>query len=75
MKGYLNIAFKGLLVLLFPFLILFLGLFFDFFGKQQDTGIIQESRAPFLNANIEDYDKNLETGTEVLISLPYQFDK
>jgi tetratricopeptide (TPR) repeat protein len=25
--------------------------------------------------NIEDYDKNLETGTKVLISLPYQFDK
>ncbi len=53
MKSYLNIALKGLLILLFPFLILFIGLFFDLFGKHQDAGIIQETRAPFYSTNIE----------------------
>ena len=53
MKSYLNIALKGLLILFFPFLILFIGLFFDLFGKHQDAGIIQETRAPFYSTNIE----------------------
>jgi len=49
MLGYLKIALKGLAWLLAPFLILFFALFFDFFGKHQEEGTIEEFKALSLN--------------------------
>ena len=53
MTRYLQIAFKVFLIFLFPFVVLFLALFFDFFGKHQDLGKIELIQAPYYNSVVE----------------------
>ena len=49
MQWYFKITLKVILLLFAPFIILFLALFFDFFGKHQEIGSIAEAKAPFQN--------------------------
>ena len=53
MARYFQIAFRVFLAFLLPFALLFLALFFDFFGKHQDLGKIEPIQAPYYNSSIE----------------------
>ena len=47
---YLKRTFIALLVLISPFLFLFLGLFFNWFGQQADLGYIDNQSAPYFSS-------------------------
>ena len=49
MKSYFKIAAKGILLIVSLILALYFAVFFDFFGKPQDQGQIEEFNAPFLS--------------------------
>ena len=49
MKSYFKIAAMGILLIVSLILALYLSVFFDFFGKPQDQGQIEEFNAPFLS--------------------------
>ena len=56
MERYLKITLKVVLLLSSPLIILFLALFFDFFGKHQDAGTIERAKAPFQNIDTGGFD-------------------
>ena len=56
MERYLKITLKVVLILSSPLIILFLALFFDFFGKHQDAGTIERAKAPFQNIDTGGFD-------------------
>ena len=47
---FLKRTFIALLVLISPFLFLFLGLFFNWFGQQADLGYIDNQSAPYFSS-------------------------
>ena len=49
MKSYFKIAAMGILLIVSLIFALYLAVFFDFFGKPQDKGQIEEFNAPFLS--------------------------
>ena len=59
MKSYFKIAAMGILLIVSLIFALYLAVFFDFFGKPQDKGQIEEFNAPFLSP----IDKNLSEKT------------
>ena len=56
MQWYFKITLKVIFLLFAPFIILFLALFFDFFGKHQEIGSIAEAKAPFQNIDTREID-------------------
>ena len=54
MIRYLKIASKGILALVSVFILLFLFLFFDFFGRHPDQGKVETFSAPYLGKNTDE---------------------
>ena len=74
MKSYFKIASKGILLLISPLLILFLALFFNFFGEHQEKGKIDTSSALFLSPALEETDAKMILFGDLHVHTTYSLD-
>ena len=74
MKSYFKIASKGILLLISPFLIIFLALFFNFFGEHQDKGKIDASSALSLSPSLEKSDTKMILFGDLHVHTTYSLD-